>query len=403
MNLRSLSALALLCATAMPACADGEFYRDIRPAHWMWNGIDPLVLDATLERIRAGAPEDGPADGATEYGLGEWTYEFERLGDSLVRRADAQEAAGNDLVAAELLSRAAGHYAVAKFPHIGENPDQERTFGKNIDALMRAAALRGHQVEQVEGNWGGQAIDGILTLPADAEGPVPVVVASNGIDVLKGEFFGLTEALLAEGIGLLAYDMAGTGSHSHIRLAPDYEQLPVALMEILRSDPRVDSDRFAIMGVSFGGGIAVKLAMQAPAGLRAAVNVCGPIHSIFQLEAEQIAYVGEMYRHAFADRANLDPDDFEAIAAALKGFSLVDQGLVGEGRKTNVPIFSINARGDDVAPEEDMELVKASTTDGTLVWSGTDDHCPQDRWQMTSALVPWLVERLNSARGDDRG
>ncbi|MEL7129659.1 MAG: PepSY domain-containing protein, partial [Pseudomonadota bacterium] len=48
--------------------ADREFMRDIRPEHWFWNGMDPLIVDQILARIKsADAPRERPEyhDGIT--------------------------------------------------------------------------------------------------------------------------------------------------------------------------------------------------------------------------------------------------------------------------------------------------------------------------------------------------
>lgn len=51
-------------------------------------------------------------------------------------------------------------------------------------------------------------------------------------------------------------------------------------------------------------------------------------------------------------------------------------------------------RGDSVAPEADMDLATASTTDGTLIYSGKNDHCPQVRFTVMPIITQWLAAEL---------
>ena len=78
-----------------------------------------------------------------------------------------------------------------------------------------------------------------------------------------------------------------------------------------------------------------------------------------------------------------------------RGFSLIDQGVIVPGETvTEVPILSVNARNDYVAPEFDMELANNSTRDGTIIYSGSDDHCPQDRFTVMPQIADWLEAKL---------
>lgn len=76
-------------------------------------------------------------------------------------------------------------------------------------------------------------------------------------------------------------------------------------------------------------------------------------------------------------------------------FSLVDAGLLRPGEvATEVPILSVNARDDYVAPEPDLERVAEASRDGMLFYSGADDHCPQDRTDATARTIAWIADRL---------
>ena len=244
--------------------------------------------------------------------------------------------------------------------------------------------------------FNGERVDGILMLPEiSSQEAVPIVLGTNGIDVLKGEFFDFAELLVEKNIGFFAFDIPGTGSHSQLTLTPDSHLLTTHFIELLTSDNRVDTSRVGLIGVSFGGNAVVKLAMVRPELIKAAVNMCGPVHSVFMLDEESARSIDAMYLDALTDRIDWDRADFTEFLAKMRAFSLVEQGILGPGKTTVVPIYSVNAADDYVAPEYDLELVTNSSSEGKLVLSGAGDHCPQDRFRVMPDVVEWLSSKLN--------
>jgi esterase FrsA len=389
--------LAAQTASFSAVADDVDFYRDIRSNHWIWNGVDPLITKSILARVvEAGAgaelPDMSGAGGATV-----WTDEFAQVGDRFRALAQEQEALGLTGVAAELYMRASAYYSLAKYPLIAPSAAETAAFEASLDALHRAYRLRGYDVELVSAPFREGQADGHLLLPqgdAPADG-WPLVIASNGIDVNQGEFFTFAEDVARRGMAFLMFDIAGTGTNAEFPLTPDYDSLPVALAEALTARGRFDADRMAIMGISFAGNAAVKLAHTRPDLFAAAVNVCGPLHAAFQVPIEDFEDIGLMYRQALFDRTKLPSQDIEGFIAHMRGFSLIDQGVIVPGQtKTEVPILSVNAEDDYIAPAFDMDLANNSTTDGTLIYSGSDDHCPQDRFTVMPQIADWLGQKL---------
>jgi hypothetical protein len=46
-----------------------------------------------------------------------------------------------------------------------------------------------------------------------------------------------------------------------------------------------------------------------------------------------------------------------------------------------------------------LDLATNSTTDGTLIYSGSDDHCPQDRFTVMPQIADWLAQKLAVSAG----
>ncbi|WP_342077992.1 alpha/beta hydrolase [Yoonia sp. SS1-5] len=401
---------SLLCgtllATAVPTVSVAEgtgFFRDIRPNHWVWNGADPNTTNEVLARVRAASPDAEYSDLADGEGATIWLEEFNQIGDGFVAMAEEQEALGLTGAAAELYMRASANYTLAKYPLIDPSPQESAAFEASLDTLHRAYKLRGYDVARVTAPFMDGMADGhLLTPPGQTPaGGWPLVIASNGIDVNQGEFFTFAEMVADRGMAFLMYDIAGTGTNAEFQLTPDYDQIPVSFAETLGATDAFDANRIAVLGVSFGGNAVVKLAHTRPDLIAAAVNFCGPLHAAFQLPADQLENVGLMYRLALYDRTEIDgsvaPD---AFLAHMRGFSLIDQGIVTPGEATtDVPILSVNARGDYVAPEFDMELATGSTTDGQIIWNGEGDHCPQDRFEVMPQIADWLEDKLAVVQG----
>ena len=394
----ALALAAANCSSQVEAAEGDEFFRDIRRNHWVWNGNDPLTTNQILSKVSktnngSTLPDLKGANGATV-----WVTEFTKVGDEFRALAVEQEKLGLLGAAAELYFRASANYTLAKYPLIDPTDAEKAAFEASLETLHKGYELLGYKVERVEVPFLGGRADGHVLLPSgDAPpGGWPLVIASNGIDVNQGEFFTFATDVASRGMAFLMYDIAGTGTNSEFPLTPNYEKLPEAMAEVLGATRRFDADRIAIMGVSFGGNAAVKLAHTRPDLFAASVNVCGPLHSAFQVSEDQLKSVGLMYRLALYDRTKINGDtDPASFIAHMRGFSLIDQGVILPGKTiTKVPILTVNARNDYVAPEFDMELANNSTTDGTLIYSGSDDHCPQDRFLVMPKIADWLETKL---------
>jgi dienelactone hydrolase len=103
--------------------------------------------------------------------------------------------------------------------------------------------------------------EGILRVPENASGPLPAVVfvtSSPGFDG-RGAFH--SEALNASGFATLELDVTvGKGLPAN-----PIEHLPrvFAALGTLASDPRIDPDRIGLMGVSYGGTLALLASSEA--------------------------------------------------------------------------------------------------------------------------------------------
>src|SRR5262249_60033234 len=134
-------------------------------------------------------------------------------------------------------------------------------------------------LKRIEIPFGTQKIPAYLRLPNT--GKAPVVINFGGIDSFKAECFEYDEALLAAGLGACAADMPGVGE-CPIKGSTTADRLFTAIIDHLAKRAEVDPRRIAILGRSFGGYWAAKLAHVEANRLRAAVVWGGGVHYFFQ-------------------------------------------------------------------------------------------------------------------------
>jgi esterase FrsA len=377
---------------------EDDWYRDIRRGHWIWWGAEESVLDATLTKIAksSGDRRDDRFDTIQTYGPGNWIYEFTQLGEARRSEAEAAKQAGETEVANKLYHRASVYFGLAKYPGFGSDPNEVYAHQMQLKMYEASQTLNPEIAFSVlEIPVRDSVIRGYLHQPPDRNEPLPLVIGTNGIDVYKAEFGPIVHALVERDISFFAFDMPSAGEEAEFTLKPDNDEIYIEVMRHLQQMSNIDENRIALWGVSFGGNPVVRAAQKSPTGLRAAVNWCGPIHEVFQISESQLGLVADMYLDVMKYRFHMPEAENSALVEAVKGFSLIDAGLIRSGEvTTHVPILSVNAKGDYVAPESDLELVSASTSDGSYFFSGSDDHCPQDRYSASSQTVDWLVTHL---------
>ncbi len=400
---RCVAIACIVAVVALAGCAavrDGvvgeRAFRDQRIKHWIWWGADAEVLQETLARVRdSEAPREkaGYWDLKRELGPGHWGFEFSALGAATEARAERM--AGDDpSAAAKTYHEASVYYGLAKYPFVRRDAVETEAYAAQMRNYLRAWELEGRPVEIVEVQWRGKPAHGLLHRPAGARNPVPLVLATNGIDVFSAEFGPFARDLVDRGIAFLAFDIPGTGLNVDHRLDADFEQLHIAFLDALLARGGFDAKRVGVVGVSFGGNAAVKLAFTEADRIAAVLNVCGPVHDVFMVAVGAVAEIEPMFRDVLFDRWDVTPGDTVALVEAARRFSLLRQGVLGSGVETQVPIYSLNARDDYVATERDMALVTRSSTQGEIAFSGAGDHCPQDRAADMPVAAAWLAARL---------
>jgi dienelactone hydrolase len=184
-----------------------------------------------------------------------WKEEWSAMADRVAKVADTAAGEGRGITAGHHYMRAANYYYSAeRFIPPG---DEKMAMYRKALCCWQAAFERLHpQIERVEVPYEGQSLPAYF-LPAPGPERKRTVVLFDGMDNAKEMsviFAGLDFA--KRGINTLAID--GPGQSEALRLRqiysrPDYEVAGRAAYDFVASRSEVDPGRVSVMGYSFGG------------------------------------------------------------------------------------------------------------------------------------------------------
>ncbi len=159
-------------------------------------GLDPADVKEAFETIHT-ADKD------------EWAAGFMRVADRYFNEAKSLEKTDPDQGQCRLHPRLA-LYSFGRWP-IPASPGKQRSYEKAIEAFLAHAKFFDPPLEVVQIPFEGKEIIGYLRLPKNAKGPVPLVIAVNGLDSRKEDLTESFSAILPFGIGFLAVDGPAPG------------------------------------------------------------------------------------------------------------------------------------------------------------------------------------------------
>ena len=209
-------------------------------------------IDQVCERLRE---RQGEPDA--------WREEWCAMGARLEKAADAAEAAGHRVTAGDYYLRAGMYYFTGeRFVPPGA---QKREIGRKAIELQTKGIVRRHpNVERVEVPFEGATLPALFMKAPGASGRAPAVVVFDGMDNCKEMsvlFAGLEFA--RRGWHTLAIDGPGQGESLRLRelyARHDYEVPGAAAYDWVAARPEVDGGKVAVMGYSFGGYYAARIA-----------------------------------------------------------------------------------------------------------------------------------------------
>jgi hypothetical protein len=179
--------------------------------------------------------------------------------------------------------------------------------GKNVgEAQETREVLNGIQEVDIVFQSDGFQLSGTVTLPQDAEAPVPAVLLlgdagyvdrnGNGLGINVNFFKVLAHRLAARGIGSLRYDKRGVGKSEGKIYKASFQDLVTDAFEalkFLRDRPEIDETRVFLLGHGEGAEIAALVASQQSA-IKGLILVAGPGRPLDQIRLDRIRLQGEL-------------------------------------------------------------------------------------------------------------
>jgi esterase FrsA len=396
---------ASLVAAWQPPGADDEdafedWYRTITPKTWIDQGADRQTIERVLKRIeRATGPRRDPAqpDTVIAFGPGHWVHEWNRAADAALKRA-RKAANTNDRATAKTgYLEAIHYYNIASYPHLNHDTHAMAALEASQAAYREATPYLHGTTHVLDLRHDGKPFQAYLHVPP-GEGPFPVLIKSPGSDIVKEIYYRSYERALApRGIAVLLLDMPGIGASRAHTLTRNSDKLHAAALRQLQQhgaaiDDRLDTDRIAVEGASFGGHAAARHFLRRDSGVVGVVSVCGPLDGIFNAPAHVYARSPRMTMDAVRSRVGLAPESsWEAFAAKMRPFALgpAGQHLLPARHAMDTPLLAIATLDDPVAPLEDIALLAEASNDAQLTVFGIEGHCP-DRKARDEVIATWL-------------
>lgn len=240
--------------------------------------------------------------------------------------------------------------------------------------------------------WRGVTVPWYLLRPQGATGPTPCMIQCNGLDsVTEVEMVALAEPLLERGVAALLFDGPGQGINLGRHPLPERpEEIAEPLLALLGGLPEIDAARIGILGISFGGAVALRVAAAQGARLRCVVNLSGgPRLAPFETLPRRLK---PDFAFAFGE------DDPAAMQRRFDALAIP----AGTGCATRV--LSIHGALDDIFPIEALRrLDRDWRARHRLRVHETEAHaCLNHIARDTAEAADWAVAQLFAGSGSAR-
>jgi esterase FrsA len=331
----------------------------------------------------------------------EWAAAFMGVGDRYMKEAQALEKTEPAKANADYI-RAWRLYSFGRWP-IPASPGKQRSYEKALAAFKAHARFWDPPMEVVRIPFEGKEIIGYLRLPKNANGPVPLVLAVNGLDSRKEDLAESFSPILSFGIGYLAVDGPGTGQNP-IKVSENADRVLSRVLDYVATRPEIDKNRVAMHGVSWGAYWAAKMAIVEAARLRGASAQSPPIDTFFQKDFLMNSLLGNreyLFDQVPALMAIFDNvNTLDEMAEVLPKMSLVKQGLLG---KHMAPMLILAGVKDTQVPISDIYLLMSSGDVPKTAWVnplgghlGRQVGVWPDPRIFKEVIIPWLVKTLET-------
>jgi esterase FrsA len=309
------------------------------------NLVDPDLASAVIDRI------DG-LNGES------WAAAWGRTADEVRRQAVEAEARAAHSEASALFAKASTLFFLGRFP-CPNHPAKERCAEAERETYLAAARYWEIPARRIEVPFEGRAHEGrqvafYYRRPRTLSKP-PVVIMWGGVDAWKEQMTAISDAFLARGVATVALDNVGTGE-SPVKGVPDGDRQFIPVLDWVAKQEDLEGRRPALLGRSFGGYWATRLAHTCRERISAAVSWGGGAHFMFQPEwIESSRYPDSYLMELVETRMRMlgATNDAEYIDF-FRRLSLLDQGTLDQ---PCAPLLLVNGKFDTQCPVADIHLL----------------------------------------------
>jgi hypothetical protein len=294
-------------------------------------------------------------------------------------------------------------YSFGRWPSEGASAKKKISYAKAIDAFLAHAKLMNPPLEVVRIPFEGREIVGYMRLPKAATGPVPIVLAVNGLDSRKEDLAESFGAILPLGVGFIAVDGPGTGQ-APIKASPTADRMLSRVLDYLDTRPEVDKSRIAMHGVSWGAYWGTRMAIKEKARLKGVSAQSPPTDLFFQKEFLLNSLLGNreyLFDQVPALMAIFDNvTTVDELVDEFGKMSLVNQHVLGKpttsmlviagSRDTQVPISDVYKLLDSGDVPKDAWI---NPQGGHL---GRQPGVWPDPRIFKEVILPWLTRTLDA-------
>jgi esterase FrsA len=336
----------------------------------------------------------------------EWAAAFMAVGDRYMKEGKALENSDRVKANADYI-RAWRVYSFGRWP-IPASPKKQEAYHKALEAFLAHARFFDPPLEVVHIPFEGKEIVGYLRLPKNAKGPVPLVIAVNGLDSRKEDLTESFSAILPFGVAYLAVDGPGTGQ-APIKVSETADRMLSSVIDYAQSRPEIDKNKIAMHGVSWGAYWATKMAIVERARLRGASAQSPPTSKFFEKEFLTDSLLGN--REYLFDQVPAlmsiceGVTTLDQLATFLPKISLVNQGLLG---KPTARMLVIGGALDTQVPISDLYLLLSKGDVPKDAWInpqgghlGRQVKVWPDPRIFKEVIIPWLLHDLDVATPPD--
>src|SRR5229473_3180801 len=395
------ASLTLIAALAIARCVVAQEHRErtldeikTEAMKRAENGMYPLIgLDPSDVREAFASIKTTDND--------EWAAGFSAVADRYMAQAKALEAIDPARANATYV-KAWRLYSFGRWP-VPASTGKQRAYAKALEAFLAHAKLMDPPLEVVRIPFEGKEIIGYLRLPKSAKGPVPLVIAVNGLDSRKEDLTESFSAILPFGVGYLAVDGPGTGQNP-IKVSETADRMLSKVIDYAQSRPEIDKNRIAMHGVSWGAYWATKMAIAERARLRGCSAQSPPVDKFFQKDFLMNSLLGN--REYLFDQVPALMNILEGVHTLeemgeyLPRMSLVHQGLLG---KPMAPMLILAGVNDTQVPIDDEYLLLSKGDVPKEAWInprgghlGRQVGVWPDPRIFKEVIIPWLVKTLQA-------